>query len=865
MIGDIIKYYLFDYEIKVYPKYTKLDDQMIKYRMHHFWMFLTTSRYANHVKKIMATFYDEENTSGSKSGRYIVFDTYDMKEPVKFDKVPPIDKVIDKNDVAVFIPYYLFKNSMVDDISKQIKLKTTDRFDGYQALKKKDDVSFIYHKAFLLRHDEEWQAQINECLNKYKLKHGHDRAYQELWCIIVLKDQKTKPTEYELSQFSESFALTIKEWGLDILGKNIVKHASMAAMTAIDARNLSHNIGSHVLSLWNMELSNLLKDKKDLELKALPYSAIHGSKELLQYIQHRMDFIAEVATSTPCSEVTMDFKKDVIDVFCKQEILLEYIAKSENHCLTKDSIMFSCQNDELRRVSIPNGIIGTHAFYSILENFIRNAAKHYTGQFAEDFKILIEVKEANSELKDQFIEVILWDTRLGSCDRNVYNTLNKYISKSSDDGMFADEAGIMKSGGWGIKEMLVSANFLRKNPPDKLFAEDEFGEPAIMEVLCENSSTILCDINTSCCRDGSSSRCLGIRLYLRKSKDMCVVGLLPEHGVSHNQKFSVEFIQPPSRNQLEKDIPSRLLIVNKDIKWNPKNDPMAPMRIVSSELQDSFIDDNFYLDQYEYFIKQELNETRELPKICYTGGGKYLDNVTADNEQYIVNVDCPGDVSSTDGKSIICYYYHAEEKPNKDIVNSMLSNGQYLQPISGRFSSIIRLENLPSDDKYQKQYFLELIESALTNILIIDERISDLAKKDAFHGFKIGDILFNMGIYIVDIPKPKIDYSTMFNQYNIQLDKIRANKSAFQFMIIHQGILDKLEGDEKKSSKKLLDNIHCDWKIIDSGRGIPKELRALKYARFIEISAVLKMLECYDKHALVQTLFSLRRPIFNNN
>ena len=36
MLKHFFGYYLFDYEIKVYPKYTTLSDEMIKEKMRHF-------------------------------------------------------------------------------------------------------------------------------------------------------------------------------------------------------------------------------------------------------------------------------------------------------------------------------------------------------------------------------------------------------------------------------------------------------------------------------------------------------------------------------------------------------------------------------------------------------------------------------------------------------------------------------------------------------------------------------------------------------------------------------------------------------------------------------------------------------------
>ena len=80
----------------------------------------------------------------------------------------------------------------------------------------------------------------------------------------------------------------------------------------------------------------------------------------------------------------------------------------------------------------------------------------------------------------------------------------------------------------------------------------------------------------------------------------------------------------------------------------------------------------------------------------------------------------------------------------------------------------------------------------------------------------------------------------------------------FHFVVIHQGVLEKLG---KTDADNLLKNTAISgarWKVVDSGRGVPTAL--MKEARFLEISTLLKFLNEYDKHGLVQNLFASRHP-----
>lgn len=829
-----------------------------------------------------------------------------------------------------------------------------------------DEISFGKgHKHKALLENIFTERYIPELDAYDKSKYGKKIVIYEYPSYTIFPNNE--PTEHPLGLYYERQQIDLLRQ-LAIKRKVILettRHGSIAAMTAIIARNLSHNIGSHVLSRWIVALNELLEKNEEFKDITRPtwnnlnpdtrlnevsecYKKLENSKPLFQYIQHRMDFIATVATSVPSSEMTMDFKKDVIEPFTdkkRNKVLLENIAASEGFDLTDCFVVKVPEN--CGRVSIPNGIIGTHAIYSIFENFIRNAAKHYKGNAAKgalpigiELKIpdrvklegtpgngkkslnnkvefqnnvlTIEkdkdcqtyvltkgeqerIKECFSNEEDKqalerffyiherYIKLRIWDMREGSCSAIILEDLRGFLDRKGKKGRLIEKDGTINPDGWGIKEMVVSSNFLRKNSPEKLIGDLDKNEPTIMEIMCDDDSNeLVCKKgDNGCHRNNDYKDRLGIRLYLRRPKDMCIIG--KNEVIIEKDKFEIEYSNIVKENKdkrLTEDIPHRLLFVDESKETHYEDDPMAPMRIMTYKenvTNGKAVDDEFYLEKYEEFIKKlgGYKKSMKLPLVYYGGGeekklfenvddrlkGKYLSNKASFQ---------PCNYAKNDNKSLPFFYYHANEG-DSNTVTKLIQGKKYFQPLSGKYASVLnKLKTLPNDKQYQRHFLLELIESFLTKVLIIDERVSDLADKVAFHDLKVRGILGNMKIDCLKVDKDNITYDNL----KVKLMEIGAinknciagrelSKYKYHFLIIHQGILDKVKksnGDQME----LIKMIYYRWLVIDSGRGVPKELKEFGDARFVETSALLKMLVEYDKHGLVQTLFSLRRPLVND-
>ena len=306
-----------------------------------------------------------------------------------------------------------------------------------------------------------------------------------------------------------------------------IRKSIQSGIAAIMSRNGSHNIGSHVLSVLSRDSIDALDDRF-----------------LFKYIQHRMDYIAQITTEMPSWSSSFNFITQTLKDFYLQRQLLNNIAKSEGltayECCTlvkepdkngffarepsqlspRDKLIIKIRdaNDEQNtylvdpqspapefqieeakdiNIAIPGGIIGNHALYTILENFIRNSTKHNwsrlkqmhgkTGDREAYPENLIVTIEFDAEKMGNLVKIRLFDNcsdvfssgtftdfekeanlllpesleldnGLKETDRQLplHQEINCFLSRS-----FVDEiTGELKKENWGLAEMKISAGYL---------------------------------------------------------------------------------------------------------------------------------------------------------------------------------------------------------------------------------------------------------------------------------------------------------------------------------------------------------------------------------------------------------------------
>ena len=332
--------------------------------------------------------------------------------------------------------------------------------------------------------------------------------------------------------------------------------ATKSAKAAIMSRNMSHNIGSHVMSYLKQNLSsvrdilkngvlnnilginNIVQENgksrlrssldKDVEDIALPF--LVGMGHFVSYLQERQDFIATVATDYIPYNSTINFKDDIYDVLnpdkrvlrhverttsmATNNILIENIARSEGLGRTnnkeqegrlKDIVfkfrssfngdpvapgtIFAQELEEMRKydLSLPGGILGRQAFFSIMENIIRNAAKHGDIESGKDLEFTFDLFSKEDVLSKQRDSLKRDDGVNGS--RSLYKVLKDYYINAQDgnelffltitdncdcteeslgklrkaliEDYLEEGSSKMNNSNKGLKEMRISAAWLR--------------------------------------------------------------------------------------------------------------------------------------------------------------------------------------------------------------------------------------------------------------------------------------------------------------------------------------------------------------------------------------------------------------------
>lgn len=214
--------------------------------------------------------------------------------------------------------------------------------------------------------------------------------------------------------------------------KESKKQAIRAAISQVMARNMSHNIGSHVMNKLIdavylekfCSYSNCLKSyKPNSDFKdAIDHTAFNQLAIYNNYVKCRMDYLSDMSFGTPLMQTSKNMFEDVFRPLDKVRLLLENISGLSNF---EYNILFKKDNEPLGEtndfpLAIPNDILGCQALYNIIENVIRNTAKHtekpegfltkFTIRFSDiTNNQLAELDEATMQEAQSLISVEIFD------------------------------------------------------------------------------------------------------------------------------------------------------------------------------------------------------------------------------------------------------------------------------------------------------------------------------------------------------------------------------------------------------------------------------------------------------------------------
>lgn len=670
----------------------------------------------------------------------------------------------------------------------------------------------------------------------------------------------------------------------------ITLHATKAAIAAIMGRNMSHNIGSHVLS----HLSDSDADSQ--------------SPKFYKYLQGRSDFIAEISTIRPSWSMRMRLITDVIDPFVYSskayyihgkeylsygtgELLnnigrslydnetrvaldaskIEFIVRTKLHRYEKDFIYRFSKEDGFNgfrrkpvdakghfrdvNLDIPHGIVGCHALYSILENFVRNSIKH-NGQ-----KIIDEILREEACLKI-FVEISETKSNPEALLVRIYDNVSDYSKKSKrriagfingkEQGLVNEEGILNKNGGWGVKEMRISAAWLRNVPPESIqFETQAMPILSVGQLKDENGKNRLC-----------------YKIYLLKPLEVLIVD--PSTSIKSDNNRGIHRI--PGVKELREVVEAggmryKFIICNDNAtsEWLKKNPTRVPERVlivsdtgatgklacISKKHYRNLLSDYETIANglYDTWLKHLFGDAANTPIYCVGESS----NDTTNKVKFVEN--WPRDGS----KQILFEHYPMDGQP---------VDWLYWEPYStsagaGIAASKIKTLKESQSEATKLSCIYELIETALTRIVIADERLYSKLSNSIHYGpagkceDRVAELLKKWNMEVITLKKSKENGELLVYRTG-ETNPLGwcqyASSQKITFFSIHQTIITQTIGE-----KLFLDQIGPTPTIntitIHSGRGQVDITEGFKFIEFSNIETFVA--DNPDKHLLVGQLMSL--------
>jgi hypothetical protein len=680
-----------------------------------------------------------------------------------------------------------------------------------------------------------------------------------------------------------------KETLIPILFNQINHQAVRAAISQVMARNMSHNIGSHVLSKF--------KDEKEIDssIKSLNLNPQYKENNLLnpnlsgiqlvayfnEYLKNRMDFLADIATTDPVMETPMYLFRDIVKGFDKNRILLNRISgisdkisfsltgrKIENE--VSSIITIASSKDPL--LSIPNEILGAQAFYILLENIIRNVYKH--GNPKNDFEIIIEVG-------DYYVNKSLYEIKIFDTLNNDSEQIDKIVT--SRNTAFNDlilKNNKLRENNLGTIEMNVCAAYLRCLPivsvDDHYFHLNESND--------SNNSKLIYAYKHTYNEGVQIKHSLGYKLYISKPKEVLVIDDLNEFNITGCSKddllnagieiiSSYELNETCNFNQQIVYCKTQTDSVRKKLN---KYKSQLPKRLISDSDKFDIRHDsikNFLVDVWEkYFIERLKNRPANF--LIQYKSNKTI--ISIENEKVSIADNVSPLVSSV-FKILI-----------DDHADNITDLGKYsYYDMACSHSKLAKLTT--SIINKNQRIIYEYLECVITKVLIIDERIQEnIIISNKTYQYKGNEILFKDYFSKQQIIIPTIEQANLnavtFGEMSQKIDCdtpnslntadkiycfIKENISDTNFCVIHLGIIEKLipSGEIKsyeaigKIINKLFSSSTDKQKlIITSGRGKPNNLP--DDISYVQLALIQNAIETvFDKYVLNKILYNARKPV----
>ena len=663
------------------------------------------------------------------------------------------------------------------------------------------------------------------------------------------------------------------------------------ALSSIMTRNMSHNIGSHVY----MHLT----DPKEGTFSAVedggPYFGLVGNTGdvktdhlhqiayLNSYIRNRMDFISDVSSRRPSSLSTWNIRGDLMKAFDRTRLLLNHISGLEAQFRYKIDVQNNVakvvernyegkpakdlEKARLRvlhsdlEVAIPNNIIGWHALYNIIENVIRNVAKHGGSALKEN---VFTLSFSDTDLDPGLYEVLLFHN-LSFTAEEAGRMVSVINAKLEAPVLVGAE---LRAGDLGIVEMEASAAVLRQLEGLSAVSHDNGVEPPLLEAVL-----------VPCGEEGKTF--WGYRFYMLRPHDCLRV--VPDGGTSGWNVMTAGELESflsgggaVSHDFLVYDDVLEDTVKGLRLRYRTA----LPVRVFragflekvgESEKVGVLAADRAGCWTVWEHLHGEDWRTWEIQGDLVDKGSPSWPSRTA----VMLSHNADGNGTQLDLGEVVDRWCGKEEHI---YLEALSSAGQAFLPrfqeARGQMSEYIgKMLDDPLSLRWRGAH-AELMEAITTRVFVLDERIQAEAWRQSYMKAPLWGLLELSG---VRMPDPNLESG----KYNLQEqifneDKCRELLSLIgkelvrnDFMVLHYGLLERIFKNLETPGADWLSLMHEQLEgwltqgdageiVVTSGRGVPKNLP--DEVRFISSSAVFSAaVEVRSKFMLDKILHGSRK------
>lgn len=551
----------------------------------------------------------------------------------------------------------------------------------------------------------------------------------------------------------------------------INKEAIKSAISAIMARNMSHNLGSHFISNTKHYFSNLAENEEDEQRQ----KDCRGIRHTLQYIQERMDFIATIVSTDRFPYGPVNVKSQIFDELTPDEFggrhekattnfLLDYIVFSEDISkqsnLSKSSIKLSLklvsdygkefggqghENQEAKEefaklnLAVPGGLLGRHAIFTIIENVIRNSAKHD--------KENIPKEGLNVSIKIGKNYIIIFDNKKNA-KKNISGTIliDELQKRYTEIKILSD--GTIDKSNKGLKEILISALWLNNYSLADWFGDYE--NTSIkdkIKKLSEVLKIVTVEDNGNITDNGEN---LGYYITLDKYEE---VYHIEDNIVNMGDKIYYSSISGIKADIIAANRDYEVLI-DENIHQNGDSDVDSNSVLRLSDLYPRFYENKAggELPQVEDMMKTIMIRNTGIQLEELNGMDIHIEPKNSALPSNTVNHCIWHTTSEANGirKNDILFKNHLSVLKTEEIDRVLAAYGDaaYIDSISGGDFTGTITQPFFLQNEFNR---LKVLESALTEFVIIDERVF----KNYGHGFKPldGDVKLESNKSILEAEK----------------------------------------------------------------------------------------------------------------